>query len=94
MLLFTTATGQVVRLEVSILRVVGSYPTQWTSTYVPVGGGWLNKPLQAPGLVDTNYRWKNGPKRAIKSSVLTSIDWDTSAKTGYLQKYFLHDKKP
>jgi hypothetical protein len=44
--------------------------------------------------VDTNYRWKNGPKRAIKSSVLTSIDWDTSAKTGYLQKYFLHDKKP
>jgi hypothetical protein len=38
-------TGQVVGLEVLILRVVGSYPTQWTSMYVLVGGGWLNKPL-------------------------------------------------
>jgi hypothetical protein len=27
----------VVRLEVSILRVVASYPTQWTSTYILVG---------------------------------------------------------
>jgi hypothetical protein len=30
------STGQVVRLEVSILRVLGSYPTQWTSMYVLV----------------------------------------------------------
>jgi hypothetical protein len=27
---------RVVRLEVSILRVTGSYPTQWTSMYVLV----------------------------------------------------------
>jgi hypothetical protein len=32
-------------LEVPILRAVGPYPTQWTSMYVLVGGGWLNKPL-------------------------------------------------
>ena len=38
-------TGRVVRLDVSILRAMGSYPTQWTSTYVLVGGRWLNKPL-------------------------------------------------
>jgi hypothetical protein len=30
------STGRVVGLEVSILRVVGSYPTQWTSMYVLV----------------------------------------------------------
>jgi hypothetical protein len=30
------STGQVVGLEVSILRVMGSYPTQWTSMYVLV----------------------------------------------------------
>jgi hypothetical protein len=29
-------TGRVVGLEVSILRVMGSYPTQWTSMYVLV----------------------------------------------------------
>jgi hypothetical protein len=29
-------TGQVVGLEVSIFRVVGSYPNQWTSMYVLV----------------------------------------------------------
>jgi len=28
------ATGRVVGLKVSILRVVDSYPTQWTSMYV------------------------------------------------------------
>jgi hypothetical protein len=32
----TSTTGQVVGLEVSSLRVVGSYPTQWTSMYVLV----------------------------------------------------------
>jgi hypothetical protein len=79
----------VVGLEVPILRVVGSYPTQWTSTYVLVGGRWLNKPLQPPGLVDTIGRWKNGPTYAVKKQcVLTSIDWDMSAKTGYLQEIF------
>jgi hypothetical protein len=30
------STGRVGGLEVSILRVVGSYPTQWTSMYVLV----------------------------------------------------------
>ena len=29
-------TGRVVGVEVSILRVMGSYPTQWTSMYVLV----------------------------------------------------------
>ncbi len=69
LVLLYLATGQVVRLEVPILRVVGSYPTQWTSTYVLVGSGWLNKPLRPPGLVDTISRWKNGPTHAVKSSV-------------------------
>jgi len=31
-----STNGQVVGLEVSILRVMGSYPTQWTSMYVLV----------------------------------------------------------
>jgi len=39
--------------------------------------------------VDTIGRWKNGPTYAVKKQcVLTSIDWDTSAKTGYLQEIF------
>jgi len=32
-------------------------------------GGWLNKPLRSPGLVDTVGIWKNGPTHAVKSSV-------------------------
>jgi hypothetical protein len=44
------ATGQVVRLEVSILRVMGSYPTQWTSMYElvnpnPYGTGYWDRSL-------------------------------------------------
>jgi hypothetical protein len=43
-------------LEDYFLRVVGSIPTQWTSTYVLVGGRWLNKLLRSKGLVDTINR--------------------------------------
>jgi hypothetical protein len=44
LILLHHSTGRVVRLEVSILRVMGSYPTQWTSMYVlvipiPMGQG-------------------------------------------------------
>jgi len=52
--------------------------------YVLVGDGWLNKPLQSPGLVDTIGIWKNGSAHAVKSSVFWSakprlavMEWKT-----------------
>ena len=56
-------TGVVVWPEVSYLRVVGSFPTQWTglSTEPVCVGSRLHKPVvYTKGLVDTVGRWKHG----------------------------------
>jgi hypothetical protein len=49
--------------EVAYLRVVGSFPTQWTGLStepVSVGSRLHNSLQSAQGLVDTIGRWKHG----------------------------------